>query len=1274
MVTLMGGGEIGDDLEVFLQNNSNRSPAWAIDRGEWPQQYPFVVLTPQLPRDLEIENPNDQRWSTGLINEVINHVINTYNIDEDRLYLTGVSLGATGCWDFAAEFPQKVAAMIPISGPSDDSLACILKDIPIWAMHGENDGLVDPFINSTGEMVDSINNCNGQYKAEFELIPSRGHDIWNDIYPESMGLSIYEWLLNFEKGQTNNIKPYVGLGPDLKLLMPEDYINIYGFAFDVDGTIMNYSWEIINPVSAEIVVIDNNNVKIYPSAEGIHQLRLTVTDNESAIQSDTMEIEFFDEIPVGLNFMTGLMLQDGSTNTDLIPLGNEDNIINLFTLGTEDINILAIDDGVCNSFRFAINGYQNIRTENRQSVGLLLSRRRNPPEWNVSPGNYIISATPFSGNKNNLGTAGISVINKLQVFDQEPQTYQLIPETDIGLTQNWLNSGDATNPDSFQENFQNFIINDSAYLNQAILEKGVVSSIRLGTGSYLTLNDSLAIPLILDSASILQINNPNNVSFQEIHPNSLIIYNTTGYLDLSTVGNLEVKASNILNLKKDSVAVNKLTIGDGASIQNSSQNLTLNINDDLIIEGNNDFTPSSPFSIVFNSNKNHQLIFDTNILNFNSIELLGQDTLEFNHSTKYELNLSRINLSESSLLSLANCELAITGNNVLSENLSNGKIKFGNQSNLLINANPTQDLFLNLEENGNILKNLTFNITNASKIIVSDSLKIYGRIEAENGTLASGGYLQFLATDSMTAYIINDLGTVEGEVQIEKLISEGKVFRYLSSSATDFSVEEFQQFIPVTGAFTGASTGPELGNDPSIFSYDSNNEIWIPFPSSTNQETFETGRGYAIYFRNETIPTKIKWMGPLIQSDFNYTITGNDDIGNQQAGWNLIANPYATPILWGDTGWTSLGLSNTASIADNTVAGGRFLVWDGEIGDPEFSGIISQNQAFWVRSVTETASLNVSEAAKLEESNASTFRNVKSSYSGLVITLSNQELLDRLYLKISDIGSVEYLPDIDAVKRSNAYFNLFYPQEINIRLAIKNLPDNQCFSNKLGIEGIESGNYSLKFKKVSKELTNGDLFFYDYLLDSSILITNNLQYDFSFDTNDSISLSERFDLKYELSTPIPEISIIGDKLIANYEENIQWFRDSTLIENETDATLIPNQSGSYFFQAESNSCLVSSASIYYVLTANRSIETDISIFPNPVRDNKLIVQLPEKNRGIFELSLINPEGKEIMRNDAINFNETNAELYLPEDLNNGTYILMLSRKHKFYQLKIILDR
>jgi len=1273
LITLMGGGEIGDDFSVFFNNNSNRSPAWLIDRGDWPADYPFVVVTPQLPRDEAVPNPNDQKWPTSLIDEVITEVMNNLNIDTSRLYFTGVSLGATGCWDYAAAFPQKVAAMVPMSGPADISTACTIKDIPIWAIHGDNDGLVDPFANSTVDMVDSINNCSGLYQARFDLIPARGHDIWNDVYPETMGLSIFDWLLNFEKGQNANVAPYVGLGPDLNLLLPDEFIYLHGFGFDVDGSVSTYTWEVISPNTATIEVIDDQNIKLLPQEEGIHQIKLTITDNDGAVNSDTVEIEFFETLPGSVNFMTGLMLQDGDNNVDLYQLEAGDNIINLFNLGTDDINIRALDDGLCNSFRFAVNGYQNIRTENRQSVGLLLSRRRNPPEWNVRTGTYLISATPYSGNKNNLGTEGISVIHKLSVYNQEPKSYSLLPYSDISITTNWIDNSSSENPDSFISNFQTFEITDSAYLNSPILETGVVTNIDLKPGSYLTLNDSLAIPLTLDSAATLQINHSSGVDFSSVHPYANIIYNTVGTLAFSSAGKLTVTSGNQLSLESDSTTLNSLTLGEGAVIQHSN-GLNINIIEDLIIQGTTDFTPSAPFSISFNSDRKHQIIYEGNALTFEEISLLSQDTLLILNQAELLLNASRINLTQKASFEIGHAQIHLTGDNIFSENPSGGKLKVGNRSSLFIDASPTENNYLNLDQTGNIFKELQFSINGANQILLSDTLKIYEKIEANNGILSSNGYLQLLATDSTTAYLLNNSGNIDGEVISEKIIPQGRAYRYAGSNMLNFSVEKLQNFIPVTGTFAGASSGPTLGSDPSIFSYNTATESWIPFPSSSNQEVFELGKGYAIFFRNEQEAAKIKWQGELVQNTFDYTLIGNTDIQNEFSGWNLLVNPYASPIEWGTTGWVSSGISNTISVADNTVAGGRFLVWDGEIGDVEFSGILSQNQAFWVRSVAETPSLSISESAKLPINISNTYRNSKVAIEGLVLSLSQGELIDRLYYKLNSSGSLAYLPQIDAVKRFNGYFSLYHISNDSIPIAIKNLADDHCFSHIIKIKDASAGAYKLKFEYLSENHPEGTFIFKDLLSDSLIRIEHGLNYEFLITITDSLNASERFMLSYEPDMAEPQIEAIGNQLKANYQENIQWFRNDEPIEGETNSIISPNQNGSYYFQVSYKSCSLTSPTIQFSITANKEELKSPQIFSNPVTNDRLIISAANKIDEKVYLSLINAEGKMVLGKKEVLLDKKYYEVLIPKAIQNGLYYLNIELQNITYNYKVVLNR
>jgi predicted peptidase len=79
-----------------------------------------------------------------------------YEIDTSRVYLTGMSCGAIGVWDYiAAHSDEAVAAAVPISGHAEWALekaGCeALAAVPVWAFHGAQDDVV-PTIHIGGPM------------------------------------------------------------------------------------------------------------------------------------------------------------------------------------------------------------------------------------------------------------------------------------------------------------------------------------------------------------------------------------------------------------------------------------------------------------------------------------------------------------------------------------------------------------------------------------------------------------------------------------------------------------------------------------------------------------------------------------------------------------------------------------------------------------------------------------------------------------------------------------------------------------------------------------------------------------------------------------------------------------------------------------------------------------------------------------------------------------------------------------------------------------------
>ena len=71
--------------------------------------------------------------------ELIEKIIKENKIDPLRIYITGLSMGGFGTWDFIARKPNLFAAAIPMAGYSDPNQIEKIKEIPIWIFHGNKD-------------------------------------------------------------------------------------------------------------------------------------------------------------------------------------------------------------------------------------------------------------------------------------------------------------------------------------------------------------------------------------------------------------------------------------------------------------------------------------------------------------------------------------------------------------------------------------------------------------------------------------------------------------------------------------------------------------------------------------------------------------------------------------------------------------------------------------------------------------------------------------------------------------------------------------------------------------------------------------------------------------------------------------------------------------------------------------------------------------------------------------------------------------------------------
>jgi hypothetical protein len=200
---------------------------------------------------------------------------------------------------------------------------------------------------------------------------------------------------------------------------------------------------------------------------------------------------------------------------------------------------------------------------------------------------------------------------------------------------------------------------------------------------------------------------------------------------------------------------------------------------------------------------------------------------------------------------------------------------------------------------------------------------------------------------------------------------EGQIYRYISSPIKGFRVADMQQYIPVTGKFSGSN-----GTGTSMFYYQTNAYQNFPQTNGTNQDTLRRGRGYVIFVRQAVAPTTWEATGNIHQGTIPFVLTGGTS--SPDDGWNLLGNPYPAPIKWtgvqGAGAWSSFqNISQTVYIRENFILNGtkqyRWQVYNPNITPvgvnyTPFDGIIAPGQAFWIQTTSATPSLTITENAK----------------------------------------------------------------------------------------------------------------------------------------------------------------------------------------------------------------------------------------------------------------------------------------------------------------------
>jgi poly(3-hydroxybutyrate) depolymerase len=129
--------------------------------------------------------------------DVLADVKKRFSIDEDRTYLTGLSMGGGGTLWLSMTRPDIWAAIAPVcpAPPNGTSaLAMNARNLPAHFFHGDQDQAVNVAVSR--DWVKNLKDMG--YQVEYTEYPGVNHNSWENAYKDE---AVFDWLAQFKRNR-----------------------------------------------------------------------------------------------------------------------------------------------------------------------------------------------------------------------------------------------------------------------------------------------------------------------------------------------------------------------------------------------------------------------------------------------------------------------------------------------------------------------------------------------------------------------------------------------------------------------------------------------------------------------------------------------------------------------------------------------------------------------------------------------------------------------------------------------------------------------------------------------------------------------------------------------------------------------------------------------------------------------------------------------------------------------------------------------------------------
>ena len=734
---------------------------------------------------------------------------------------------------------------------------------------------------------------------------------------------------------------------------------------------------------------------------------------------------------------------------------------------------------------------------------------------------YVITviAVDASGNRSEASAQLVITTNTSATF------YSLASGNLSDLT-TWRRNinGSGESPQNFSNNGQYFIVANrtTTSLGGPLTIGGASSRFVVPAGVTVTADHPFSANVELQGDAVLNLNHASSPNLAKLSSQSTVNFNAAPTIRGNTYGNIILSGTTAKTFDADTIIVlGHLTLNDGNALKGAPHNSSyIRLSGNLTLHGSRPVTAAdNAVDLELNGVAGQAITAGSDLHVFRITTHANQTVNVVNPSaTPVKVYLGSLKgggllLADGSILNLSNHNLILQDAALVNPTQQTGSIGV-NGGDISITSSAAENSYFYFNPAHHRVNRLTSDFTGSGGAFLRSNLLVVDGIKVKNGTITSEGNVTLMASAEKTAviYPIEGTGRINGEIIVQQHApARGNVLWYLSAPVNPVTVSEWQESFPITGPFTGSSAG---GSSPSLFYY-LQGPGWVAYPPSggSNTAPIVRGVGYAARLGNLTTPITISVKGNPYQGTVPFSLTPGDGSAASN-GWNLVGNPFASPIVWSNSAeaWTRTGVSNVVAIRTNTTVNGQVRSQVRYYSTDLGAGTIPHGHAFWIRTYTASPALSVHEKAKVNPDVAPA---TPETAPHLIVGLKQGDINDPAYIVFADAATDGLDPQFDGRKMRNyGMFNLSTITADTVNLAVNSVSNQFCTKTiNLNVTDAAPGSYAFSFTNLQLLTDIGDIQIVDHFAGTTTTVTG-ADYNFTITSDPKSSGRARFALVF----------------------------------------------------------------------------------------------------------------------------------------------------------------